>query len=53
MRDYAGVMTVASVVLVAIASAAALGHCVSLGVAACPILLPVVVFLGMRRKASV
>ena len=40
MRDYGGVMTGASVVLVAMAPAADLGHRVSLVVAMCPIPVP-------------
>ena len=52
MRDYAGMMTVASVVLVVMEPFAAWGHCVFLVVATCPILVPVVFFVGMRRKAS-
>ena len=52
MRDYGGVMTVASVVLVAIVPAAALGQRVSLAVAGCPIPMPLVVFVGMARKTS-
>ena len=52
MRDYGEMITVASVVLVVMAPAAALGHRVSLVVAACNIPVPLVVFVGIRRKAS-
>ena len=52
MRDYGGVTTVASVVLVAMAPAAALGHRVSFVVAVCLLPVPVVVSVGMGGKAS-
>ena len=54
VKHNGGVMIAASVVLVAMPPAAALGHPVSLVVAACPLLVQVlvVVFVGMRGKAS-
>ena len=53
MKDFCGVTTASSVVLVAMPPAAALCHHVSLVVAACPLPVLVVVYVGMRGKASV
>ena len=52
LKIHGGGAKAASVVLVALPPSAALGHRVSLVVAACPLPAPGVVFVGMRRKVS-